>query len=262
MSGHLSVSQLKSYGRCPYSYKLARIDHVWQRPAAWLPQGSAVHEAAEAWERSGRTMTTSETQDVFRDSYQRHVNRYCAQTPRLDFWFPSGRFDGQRDIERRYGIGLEQVDKYIDWYTSHPNEVIWIAEDGTPGIELGFNIDLDGVAIKGFIDAVIRDEDTGEIIVRDNKTGNQPGDDFQLGVYSVALAEQYDIAAPQHGDYWMGRTGAPTTPYTIGEWTRDKVAEAFHELDGNIRAGKFEPTPDERTCSLCDVAASCEYSAA
>lgn len=254
---HRSVSQLKLYERCSYAYKLSRIDNVWQRPAAWLPQGSAVHEAAEAYERSGRTMSVEEAQDVFRASYAEHVNTYCEASPNFEAWFKSGPYGGELDIERRFQIGLEQVERYVRWYENHPDEVIWIAPDGTPGIELGFDIDLDGVQVRGFIDAVI--DLNGEIIVRDNKTGNHPGDDFQLAVYAVALAEQYGIDKPQLGDYWMGKSGKPTMLFPLKEWTREKVAAKFRELEDNIQAGNFEASPEPSKCRFCDVSWACEF---
>lgn len=254
---HRSVSQLNLYKRCPYAYYLSRIEKVWQRPAAWLAQGSAVHEAAEAHERSGRNLSLDEAQDVFRDSYQRHINEACEITPNFDAWFASGPYRGEADIERRYHIGLGQVESYIDWYNQHPEQVIWVAPDGTPGIELGFDIDLDGVLIRGFIDAVISHSD--EIIVRDNKTGNKPGDSFQLAVYAVALAEQFNIPKPEVGDYWMGRTGKPTRLYDLSDWSRDRVASEFHQLERSILAGDFPPDPEPSKCRFCDVSWICEY---
>ncbi|ASR77178.1 exonuclease [Mycobacterium phage MyraDee] len=266
---HRSVSQLKQYERCPYSYKLARIDKMWSRPAAWLPQGSAVHTVCEVYEKrklEGQVMSLEEAQDLFREEYQKEVHSYTEVTPNFDFWFASGPYNGERDIERRYEIGLEQVEKFIDWTESHPNEVIWVAPDGTPGIEIGFDIDLDGVLVRGFIDAVIKVEiepGVWEVRVRDYKTGNTPGDDFQLGVYSVALAETFGIEPPQLGDYYMagkkGKKGAPTYPYKIGEWTREAVAEKFHELEANIQAGRFEPDPEPDKCAFCDVNTTCEF---
>jgi putative RecB family exonuclease len=254
---HRSVSQLKLYERCPHAFYLSRVVKVWSRPAAWLAQGSAVHEAAEAYERSGRTMTLEAMQDVFRESYSRHIEQACEVTPNFEFWFKSGPYGGELDIERRYSIGLDQCEKYIRWYENHPQEVIWIAPDGTPGIELGFDIDLDGVQVRGFIDAVI---DTPEgLVVRDNKTGNSPGDDFQLGVYGVALAESFGIAPPTVGDFWMGKSGKPTVPYRIGEWTRERVSEAFGKLEENIQAERFDPDPDPKKCAFCDVNWACRY---
>lgn len=255
---HRSVSQINQYTRCPQAYKLQRIDKVWQRPAAWLAQGSAVHEAAEAHERSGRTLTVEQMQDVFRESYVKHIADACETAPNFEAWFKSGPYGGELDIERRFQIGLEQCEKYHRWYADHPQEAIWIAPDGTPGIEIGFDIDLDGVLVRGFIDAVIAMPD-GTILVRDNKTGNSPGDDFQLGVYGVALAEQFDIEPPQQGDYWMGRSGKPTLPYNIGEWTREKVSARFAELEANIRAGIFDADPEPSKCRFCDVSWACEF---
>lgn len=268
---HFSVSQLKQYERCPHSYYLSRIEKVWQRPAAWLPQGSAVHEAGEAWEKSGRTMTLEEAQAVYTKSYDNHVNSYCDVTPNFDWWFRSGQYGGEADIERRYEIGKGQVEKMLSWYEKHPEEVVWIAPDGTPGIELGFDIDLDGVLVRGFIDLVMKYDYSGDArplrtglpsIVRDNKTGNNPGDDFQLAVYAVALAEQYDIHRPLRGDYWMGRTGKPTKPYDLTDWTREAVRDKFLELQDNVNAGKFDPDPEPSKCRFCSVSYSCAYSQA
>lgn len=251
----LSVSQYKQYERCPYSWYLSRVQKAWQRPAAWLPQGSAVHEAGEAWERSGRTMTLEEMQSVYTESYDNHVNTYCDITPNLEWWFWSGPYNGELDINRRYDLGLEQCGRMINWYEKHPDEVVWIAPDGTPGIEIGFDIDLDGIEIRGFIDLVLQDS------VRDNKTGNKPGDDFQLGVYAVALKEQYGLEV-QQGDYWMGRTGKPTKPYDLTDWTRETVRDKFVELRDNINAERFQADPEPSKCRFCDVSYSCQYSQA
>ncbi len=267
---HRSVSQYNQYTRCPYSFKLARIDKVWQRPAAWLPQGSALHTVAEVYEKSkiqGDTMTLEEAQDLFGEEYAKEVEKYTETTPNFEWWSRSGPYGGERDLERRYLLGIEQVGRFIDWTEGHPEEVIWIAPDGTPGIEIGFDIDLDGVLVRGFIDAVIQNYKAtnggpAPVMVRDYKSGNSPGDDFQLGVYGVALAEMYGIDPPQLGDYWMGRSGKPTFPYQIGEWTRDKVSAKFRELEDNIQAERFDPDPEPSKCRFCDVSAACEYSQA
>lgn len=272
---HRSVSQLKQFERCGHSYYLARILKCWQRPAAWLPQGSAVHTVCEHYEKrklAGDTMSLEEAQTLFGEEYAKEFSQYTEQTPNFEFWFKSGSYScadpdpGRNDVTRRFHIGMEQVQKFIAWTEGHPEEEIWHAPDGTPGIEIGFDIDLDGVPVRGYIDVVIRNRDTGEVFVRDLKTGNTPGDDFQLGVYSVALAEQFGIEPPQRGDYYMagkkGKKGAPTYPYAIGEWTREKVSEKFAELEADIQAERFEPKPEPSVCRFCDVNLACEYSLA
>ncbi|WP_218951912.1 RecB family exonuclease [Amycolatopsis anabasis] len=249
------MSQYKEYKDCPYRYYLNRRERAWQRPAAWLPQGTAVHKAAEEWERSGRAMSLADAQDVFRETYAASVNEMCEDTPNLDFWYRSGPYRGEVDIERRYGLGLGQVEKYIEYYTvKAPDEVIWITPDGEPAIELEFDIDLDGVRVKGFIDQVVDGKP------RDIKTGNKPGDDFQLGVYGVALEVEHGLK-PTEGDYWMGRSGKPTVPYDISEWTRERVTEEFHRLDENIQAERFDAKPEPSKCGFCSVATACPFAA-
>ena len=263
-----SVSQLNQYNRCPYSYYLARIRKDWQRPAAWLPQGSAVHEAAEWWERTGRTGSLEDMQAVYAESFRKHVAEYTRITPNFEWWSQSGPYTGKLDIPRRFKIGMEQCAKYIEYYTNHPREVIWIAPDGQPGIELGFDIELDDARIRGFIDAIIdvpldipRGEVRSTVVVRDNKTGNTPGDDLQLGVYSVAVAEAFGVERPLVGDYWMARPGKPTVPFDLTKWTRDAVNTAFAELEESIQAARFPALPDTDKCHFCDVSYECEYKA-
>lgn len=256
-----SVSQLKTYKLCPYRYKLERIDKVWQRPAAWLAQGTAVHAAAEAQERSARTLTLEEAKYVFRSVYTEEINTALEETPNLDYWFSSGPYRGPEDIERRFKVGQEQVEKYLAWGDRHPEEVIWIAEDGTPGIELGFDIDLDGVQIRGFIDQVLAlgSPRVDKGYVRDIKTGSMPGDEFQLATYAVALDIQYGLEVSR-GDYWMGRTGKATYAYDLTQWPRNRVADEFCEVDEMITGGQFEPDPEPSKCRFCAVASSCEFS--
>lgn len=254
---HRSVSQYNTYQRCPYAYKLGRVDKVWQRPAAWLAQGSAEHEAAETWEKSQRQMSLDETQDVFRESYANHINEACEITPELNSWFASGPYRGEQDIERRYGIGLSHIENYINYYEANPEQVIWVDPDtGIPGIELGFDIVLDGVLVRGYIDAII--QFNNDIIVRDYKSGNKPGDEFQLATYAVGFFETHNVQATRL-DYFMSKQGKPTDNYDINDWGIDRITSMFKELEGNITSGLYPPNPSKSVCNFCDVSDSCEY---
>lgn len=255
-----SVSQLNQYVRCPMAYKLGRIDKVWARPAAWLPQGTAFHAVAEEHEKrlnAGNPMTLDQAKELFSAEYATGINELTEETPNFDWWFWSGPYSGQRDVERRYQIGLEQVEKFFAWRES-PGQEIWVAPDGTPAIELAFQFELDGIMVRGFIDAVV--VVNGELRVRDYKTGNSPGDDFQLGVYAVAVEAIYGVR-PLTGDYFMagkkGQPAKPTAPYDLSRWTREEVTARFHEVEARIQAGDFEPDPEPSKCGFCDVNLSC-----
>jgi putative RecB family exonuclease len=255
-----SVSQLQQYRKCPYSYYLQRVARAWQRPAAWLPQGLAVHEAAEAYERSGRSLSLEQAQDVFRESYTAHTDRLCEETPRFDYWYASGPYAGETDVERRYGLGLEQTAKYLAYYEGKgKDDVIWITPDGTPAIELEFDVEIGTTRVRGYIDAVV--ETPRGVIVRDNKTGKNPGNELQLAVYAQAIWLAYGQAI-NHGDYWMGRSGKPTVLYDMFEWGPAEVAAEFEEMDAAVKAEKFEPKPDPDTCRFCSVSSACSFSMA
>lgn len=262
-----SVSQLNQFTRCPMAYKLARQDKVWARPAAWLPQGTAFHgvaELVEIWESYGMPLTLEEAKDIFRELYAKDIDAFCEDTPNFEWWFWSGPYNGENDIERRYHVGLEQVEKFMAW-RDLKGQKIWVTPDGTPAIELSFKIELDGIIVRGFIDAVVVELDrrTGEweLRVRDYKTGNKPGDDFQLGVYALAISMMFGIDPPRTGDYFMagkkGKRPVITEPYDLTEWSREKITERFHEVEAKIQAGDFDALPEPDKCNFCDVSYSC-----
>lgn len=238
---------------------------MWQRPAAWLPQGSAVHSVAEHYglrKLAGNPMTLEEALDLFNVEYAKEVDSYTEITPNFEYWSRSGPYAGLQDVERRWNLGREQVEKLLAWDAAHPEEVIWVAPDGTPGIELPFEMDLDGIVVRGYIDAIYQtDEGLGYSLpkVRDYKTGKDPGDDFQLAVYGVAIGELDAAQQPTQGDYWMGKSGKATYPFDLTDWPRERVSARFAELEEKIQAGEFPPDPESKKCMFCDVSYSCEF---
>lgn len=247
-----SVSQVQSYEQCPYAYYLERVEKVWQRPAAWFPMGTAVHAAIEAYEKSGRQLPADEAKAVFRSSYIDETNKYMEDTPNLKFWSWSGRYDGPADIKRRFEIGQTQVEKYYDYVAQTPDDVIWIAPDGTPGIEIEFLEDFDGIPMRGFIDTV------KATAVEDAKTGTKvPTDPFQLKVYGMALKKRFGLVR-RYGRYWLGKTGKASKLYDLDAVPDQEVYDRIRRVDTEINAGNFPATPGEH-CRRCSVNTSCPF---
>lgn len=245
-------------------YYLERVEKVWQRPAAWLPMGTAVHEAAEKWELSNRTMSLEEAQQIFKDAYLRETNKYLDDTPNAKFWFRSGPYAGPEDIIRRYHLGVEHVERYFRWYTDkHPDEVpviITAGEDaGKMLVEMPFVIDIGGVKVRGFIDYVGFDAND-RVIVRDNKTGSTPGGPDQLATYALAVESKYPgLGSVDTGDFFMTRTGKPTVPYQLTRVVKERLAEDFATMDAEVNAGNFPAKPEASKCMFCSVNSSCKY---
>lgn len=251
MPEYRSVSQAQAYTKCPYAYYLARIAKVQSRPAAWLPQGTAFHEMAEKLDLSEEAVTLDQAKAWFGDAYDAQVGRYGAQVPNLWAWFPSGPYKGPEDIERRYGIGMGQVESYYRYREAHPDERP-VQINGNLAVELEFKVMFGDVEVRGFIDQVLSDR------VRDLKTGKKPGNDFQLATYAKAVQVQYDYEVGI-GDYWMAQKGKPTAPYDLSEWTLEALTEEYGKVDEGIRAERFDPNPSEDNCTFCDVRAHCEF---
>lgn len=251
-----SVSQYNTFSRCAYRYRLERIEKAWQRPASWLSQGVAVHEALEKWEKSGRSLSVDALIDIHDRAFIKSVDEQAEKTPNFDYWFGSGPYDGPTDIERRFLLGREQVAKLTSWAESHPEEKVWTTPDGTPAVELEFFEEMGGVMVKGFIDLVL--ETPEGLVVRDYKTGAKPGDAFQLTVYAEALRLKYgvDVVA---GDFMMAKTGKPTIPHQISADDRQAVHEGFAWLEEKIQAGEYDPNPSPSNCRMCAVRTACQF---
>jgi putative RecB family exonuclease len=255
-----SYSQLSQYQRCPYSFYLQRVKKVYQKPAAWLSMGTAVHYAAEEYEKWDRLLTNDQAKDAFRKSYAEETSKMLEETPNADYWFSSGPYKGPEDIVRRYRVGLEHVDRYIKWYTDHPEETVWLQPTGEPAIEMSFTIDLGGVPVRGFLDQVIATQSHG-IVVRDIKTGTQPGNSDQLKLYALAVEELSGVDV-LYGDYFMTKVGKPTEKFDLSVVSRQETVDVYGELDQRVIAGKFDPTPSENACRMCSSKHSCEYAVA
>lgn len=253
---HRSVSQYNTFVRCAYRYRLERVEKVWQRPASWLSQGVAVHAAMEAWEKNNRKMSFEELVRVYEEEFTNSIAEQAEVTPNFDYWFGSGPYDGPTDIERRFGVGKEQIKTLTGWAKAHPEEKVWVTPDGTPAIELGFEEVMGGVVVKGFIDLVL-DTPKG-LVVRDYKTGAQPGDSFQLSVYAEAIRLKYGVSV-DYGDFMMAKRGRPTRPHKFTQEDLDGVHAAFEWLEEQIQSGNYEPNPSDKNCFACSVKTSCEF---
>lgn len=258
MVEYRSFSQLDQFGRCPEAYRLARLERVWKRPAAWLPMGTAVHYAAEMWEKSERKAVPAVVRAWFKEEYAREVNEYLEKTPNMSLWQHSGSYDGAADIERRYTVGLEHVDRYLGWYAKHPEEVIYVTPDGTPAIELEFKLDLGGVEVRGKLDQAVVNK-AGQIVARDIKTGNSPGKVEQLSLAAEAIKFVDPAATVEIGDFLMTKSGYPTYPYDL--INVDVLTEQFVTMNDNVLAGNFPAKPEPSKCDRCDVANSCSFKA-
>ncbi|QUI35722.1 PD-(D/E)XK nuclease family protein [Streptomyces alfalfae] len=248
-----SVSQTQQYEECAWKFYLQRVERVVPRPAAWSHHGTAFHSAAEAVERSGRTMGTDEAVQHFSDLYGELVNKSLDKEPNTERWLAAGLSGGQ-DIERRYVLGQEQTARYVEWANEHEPE-IWTTPSGDEALELYFKVELGGVVVRGYIDQLTVESDDS-LRVRDLKTGTTKSK-FQLQTYKVAVEKVYDVPV-NRGDWYLAKNGNLSRAVKLDEITEEEIGERFAAMDAGVKRGDFPANPGFG-CRFCDVSHACSF---
>ncbi|WP_260988052.1 PD-(D/E)XK nuclease family protein [Streptomyces sp. CFMR 7] len=249
-----SPSQAEQWEQCPEQYRLRRIERVTPRPASWSYQGTAFHSAAEAHERSGRTMSREEVVDLFSDEYTALVNKALDKEPDLSRWMTAGKVDGGTDMANRYRLGQQQAGRYVEW-AQEKGPRIWKAPDGTMGLELRLQAEIGGIPVQGIIDQLAQEPD-GSVRVRDLKTGSTRSK-FQLHTYTT-LVRKVLGAEVNKADWWMGKTGGLSRALDVTQVTEQEVGKVYAALDEGVKAGNFPAKPGFN-CRFCDVSHACNF---
>ena len=252
-----SVSQLTSYASCGEAYRLQKVAKAPQRPAAWFAMGRAAHKAIEDYENEARKHTPAELVEVFNAAYDAEIAADLAKWPDWDAWMTGGRKSGEQDVADRRVIGAYQVEQYIEYAQENATNWRVIAS------EVGFETDIGGVIVSGYIDQVRQHAD-GTIEVADPKGGSTtPGSAIQLAVYAVAVEENMGVRPEKACFIKLARPATtrgkakPTTelPHDLSLWSKDLLVRMFRDFDRAERRGIYLPNATDdchRTCSVAD----------
>ncbi|WP_063793996.1 RecB family exonuclease [Streptomyces graminilatus] len=248
-----SVSQTEQYEKCGWRFYLQRVERVTPSPAAWSIHGRAFHSAAEAYEKSDRTMSAEEAVVIFSDEYEAETNKALDEESNTDRWLSAGRYSGGEDIERRYALGQKQTAYYVEW-AKEKGPVIWKTPDGVPALELYFMVELGGVQVRGYIDQLVTVKDA--VRPRDLKTGSMKSK-FQLQTYGIAVRELYGVEV-NDADWYLAKDGRLSRPVKLDQVSADELGERYAAMDAGVKAGSFPARPGY-DCRFCDVAHACSF---
>jgi len=255
IQNHRSASQINKYAQCSEQYRLTYIDKPDEpfRPAAWLAQGTAFHEAVRVWEESGRSPYVSIV-DSYYEFYDHEIERFKLDQPNLSQWLRSFKKSTEDDIRDRKRIGGGMAYDYIVYAKNDPF-VIKEINDYTYGIELPFEVEIGGILVRGAVDQ-LREENTG-LGVWDLKTGNREASNFQLGIYKVAIEKILNAPVVRAGFYYAkdSKTVA-LTQHDLARYDESYVGDVLSALDRGIQNEVYIPNVGSH-CTMCPVKKSC-----
>ena len=235
--GYLSVSQIRTYLKCPRQYEYRYIHGLRSPVTSSLLIGRSFHKAIETANRvkleDGEIMAVEDVKDTFSDAWE---------SEKAQVEWEDGEDQGQLKDS-----GLAMTSHYYQEVGQKLRPKL---------IEQGTTVDIDGVPVKVVIDLVERD---GKI--RDFKTAKRaPAKDeadksIQLSTYAMAYREMT-------GE----RESGAQLDYTVNLKTGPKITHLETMIDDNriertkalikgvaqaISSGMFYPVEEGFACSFC-----------
>jgi len=150
----------------------------------------------------------------------------------------------------------KMVDNYIQWRKNNPTLMPWVTPDGEVAIEIGIDIKItEHTTVKGFIDRVFEDTETGELIIIDFKSGKTIPNTIQLAWYRLLLNDRYGVS-PKYGAYWMARNGTLDSIHDLDRFPVETVRVWADDVYQNIQKKIFAPSVSY-DCKDCGLATMC-----
>ena len=194
----VSYSQYTMWSSCPQQFKLNYIDKLGTSSAnVHTIFGSAMHETIQHFLNVMYNVTKKQALQLDLDGMLKDklVEHFTAEKQKLTEGTPCSR----EELEEFYGDGRHILDyfrnKLDKLYTKSGFELV--------AIEMPLNAKIkEGVHFIGFIDIVLRDLSSGEIIIIDLKTSTSGWNKYQKAdkvktsqmlLYKKFYSEKYDI---------------------------------------------------------------------
>lgn len=269
-----SYSRLHNYIQCSYSYYLTRVLKLPEVPAVWNAGGTAFHLVSEAFDRQYwqaddlSSIDVQFWQNLFQIEFDLQLDELYAREPDATLWRAAKA--GKPTKARPYGEDIAWwrehgpvfVAGYVQWrqQTNSTLRIASIAEDEdgqlVPGIEVPVVTDFEGIPVRGYIDRVFVELQTGDLIIVDMKSGSRIPDLEQVGTYARMFGKLYHIRLRIQGAYYDARKGALQPVADLTAYTEQQLAARYRWADQNLSAGVFTPsiTP---LCKACPVKQSC-----
>lgn len=245
---YLSPSSIGTFRECPMKFKFSRIDRIVEPPTWATHLGTFVHEVLENFYQLGADQRTVDS-----------VRAVAA-----DCWKTNDWETKVNELANPQGTIVDFKKSAFECMTN-----LWHLEDPTSteldGMEHEVLAEVDGVAMKGFIDRFVFDSD-GTVIISDYKTGKVPNprftneDDkfFQLITYALMLQEADQEETSRVQLLYLKakqKHEVAVTPVKLNI-ARGVIVETKEMVDASCSTGDFA-TNVTRLCDWCYFKPQC-----
>lgn len=240
----ISHTQIKTYGECPYRFKLSSIDKTPIKQSVSLYFGTAIHETL-------RNMFT-----YLKDTKTKLPLEKAIKI--TDDFFKTYMFDSIEEYKETVARGRKVVNSfYKNFYTG---------KEAPIHLETSFHALLKDIVITGKIDRIdIIDGNKYKII--DYKTGSLKEEkdikkDLQLKLYAYGIEKFKHIFPTEIAFIFVEHEKEITIklkPEDLGKIEKELLTKITPVVEG-IKNGMFDPKPNVYTCAFCNYRNVCNYS--
>jgi len=233
----LSYTQISLYQTCPLSYKLQYIDGLEQKEKGYFSFGTTMHECAEYFFKV--KVPPPPSLEELLQFYERT-------------WHSEGYESAEEEADYK-AYGREMLAKF--WEIHSPDFRMPIA------VEWMFNIDVEGVKLRGFIDRVDK-LDSGGLSIVDYKTDRELftkedlEKNLQLTLYQLAVEQSWYLPVERLTLYHF-RSNIPCSCEPRSQAQLEEAKNLVLAVAEGITEERF-PAIESGRCP-CDFAEHCPY---
>ncbi len=233
----LSYSQISQYQSCPLCYKLKYIDGLEEKEKGYFSFGTTMHESAEYFFKVKVPPPPS----------LEELLRFYEQN-----WLSKGYESAEEEAAYK-AYGRQILARF--WEIHRPDFRMPIA------VEWMFNIDIDGVKLRGFIDRVDK-LDSGGLAIIDYKTDKELftkdylAQNLQLTLYQLAVEQSWFLPVERLTLYHF-RSNTPCSCPPRGEVQLEEARRLVLAVAEGIARESF-PAIESGRCP-CDFPEHCPY---
>ncbi|MFZ2189706.1 MAG: ATP-dependent DNA helicase [Candidatus Magasanikiibacteriota bacterium] len=259
-----SFSQISSYERCPYQYKLAHVLKIPMKGSASFSFGNTIHNTLQDFYTKIQELNSVKQASLFGLPVETKPDTGEIKVPSQDEllqmyeknWAPDW-YNSREQREKYFAKGKEILKIF---YSSQQNN--WTIPVSLEG---WFKVKVGDYIVHGRIDRIDKVAD-GSLEIIDYKTGKAKEtltteDKQQLLIYQIAaqtLPEYRNIGPVGQLTFYYVNDNLKTS--FIGEdKDLEKLQEKILKTINQIKTNNFIATPNKHVCQYCDFKEICEF---